>query len=149
MLELIRTSSANAEFQELVRALDQDLAIKDGSDHAFYAQFNKIDMIRHAIVAYEDGSAVGCGAMKDHPLGAMEIKRMFVPPENRGKGIASAVLAGLETWAKELGYEKCVLETGKRQTEALALYKRQGYSIIPNYGQYVGMDNSVCFEKML
>ncbi len=58
-------------------------------------------------------------------------------------------LAELEKWAAELGYNKCVLETGKKQPEAIALYKRSGYKIIPNYGQYIGIENSVCFEKAI
>jgi putative acetyltransferase len=59
------------------------------------------------------------------------------------------VLSELESWAAELGYPKCVLETGKRQPEAIALYEKQGYQRIPNYGQYIGVENSVCFEKVL
>jgi len=72
---------------------------------------------------------------------------MFTLPECRGKGIATKLLNELEKWTIELGYEKCILETGKRQPEAIALYKKNGYKSIPNYGQYTGMDNSVCFEK--
>ena len=74
---------------------------------------------------------------------------MYTVPESRGKGIATKVLIELENWASELGYEKCILETGKRQPEAIRLYTKNGYKLIPNYGQYVDMDNSVCFEKYL
>jgi len=74
---------------------------------------------------------------------------MYTLPGSRGKGIASQVLAELERWAAELSYEKCLLETGKRQPEAIALYKKRGYRLIPNYGQYAGVENSVCFEKIL
>jgi GNAT superfamily N-acetyltransferase len=77
----------------------------------------------------------------------MEIKRMYTLPECRGKGIATKVLIELEKWANELSYEKCILETGKKQPEAIALYKKNGYKLIPNYGQYAEMENSVCFEK--
>ncbi len=149
MISTTRTNSDNADFQELVKALDKDLALRDGAEHGFYSRFNKIDLIRHAIVAYEQDTPVGCGAIKAFSADAMEVKRMFVPPDKRGKGIASTVLAALELWAKELGYKKTVLETGKRQPEAIELYKKNGYAIIPNYGQYVGIDNSVCFEKAL
>jgi len=79
----------------------------------------------------------------------MEVKRMFTLPESRGQGLATTVLGELETWAAELGFERCVLETGKRQPEAIAFYKKHGYEIIPNYGQYAGIDNSVCFEKII
>jgi len=72
---------------------------------------------------------------------------MYTLPEFRGKGIATKVLIELEKWTKELGYEKCILETGKKQPEAIALYKKNGYELIPNFGQYAGVDNSICFKK--
>ena len=149
MISIKRTNSDDSNFQSLVRELDKDLAIRDGADHTFYAQYNKIDAIKHVVVAYENDAAIGCGAMKAFDKNAMEVKRMFVPLENRGKGIASIVLAELETWANELGYEKCVLETGLKQPEAIRLYEKNGYAKIPNYGQYIGIDNSVCFEKKI
>jgi len=74
---------------------------------------------------------------------------MYVIPEKRNKGFASEVLKELENWALELSYNKCILETGKRQPEAISLYKKNGYSNIPNYGQYSGVENSVCFQKVL
>jgi GNAT superfamily N-acetyltransferase len=64
-------------------------------------------------------------------------------------GIASNILAELEKWASELSYAKCILETGKKQPEAISLYKKNGYRIIPNYGQYCEVENSLCFEKKL
>ncbi len=149
MLTTIRTNSDNQDFIELVKLLDADLAIRDGNEHSFYAQFNKIDKIKHAVVAYENGVPMGCGAIKEYAPDAMEVKRMYTVPAGRGKGIATTVLAALEAWAKELNYAKCVLETGKKQPEAIELYKKSGYRIIPNYGQYVGIENSVCFEKEL
>ena len=79
----------------------------------------------------------------------MEVKRMFVPQEQRGKGIASRILKELESWAAELGYKKCILETGEKQPEAIALYKKNNYVVIKNYGQYVDVESSVCFEKMI
>jgi GNAT superfamily N-acetyltransferase len=79
----------------------------------------------------------------------MEVKRMFTLPAARGRGVATRVLNELQNWAAELGYEKCILETGKRQPEAIALYLKNGFVIIPNYGKYVGIENSVCFEKVL
>ena len=149
MITIIKTNSTNADFIELVKQLDADLAERDGNEHAFYHQFNKIDMIKHAVVLYENNVPVGCGAIKEYMPGSMEVKRMYTMPVVRGKGIASKVLAALEAWAAELGYSSCVLETGKRQPEAIALYTKSGYSIIPNYGQYAGIENSVCFEKKL
>lgn len=149
MMELKRSDSDNPDFIQLVRLLDADLAERDGEDHAFYAQFNKVAALRHAVVAYDNGIPVGCGAFKPFDEVTVEIKRMFVQPELRGRGLASQILSELEHWAKSLGYSRCVLETGKRQPEAIALYSKNGYETIPNYGQYAGMYNSVCFEKMM
>lgn len=149
MLRIVRTTSENPDFRTLVQLLDQDLAERDGAEHGFYAQYNKIDLIRHAVVAYQHDLPVGCGAFKEFEPGTVEIKRMYVRPECRQQGVARAVLSELETWAGELGYASAVLETGKRQPEAIALYQRSGYDFTPNYGQYVGIENSVCLRKAL
>lgn len=149
MLRFVRTTSENPDFRTLVQLLDQDLAERDGAEHGFYAQFNKINLIRHAVVAYRDEVAVGCGAFKEFEFGTVEIKRMYVQPECRQQGLARAVLSELEQWAAELGYSTAVLETGKRQPEAIALYQRSGYNFTPNYGQYMGVDNSVCLRKAI
>ncbi len=149
MIQCVRTDSENKHFQELVRELDADLKIRDGADHSFYSQFNKIDKIRNVILALDNGIPVGCGAIKELTLDSMEIKRMYVPLNRRGHGIATIILEELETWAHELKYSKCLLETGKKQPEAIELYKKNGYRIIPNYGQYENVENSVCFEKIL
>lgn len=149
MISILRTTSDNRDFIALVKVLDADLAQRDGSDHSFYAQFNKLDKIKHVVVAYEDDKAVACGAIKEFDASTMEVKRMYTLPDCRGKGIATKVLSELEKWAAELSCQKCVLETGKRQPEAIALYRKNGYKIIPNYGQYTGIENSVCFEKRI
>jgi putative acetyltransferase len=147
MIKLLRTDSGNPDFIGLVSYLDAELAKRDGSDHSFYGQFNTIDKIKHAVVAYENDQPIGCGAIKEYASDTMEVKRMYTSPKVRGKGIATGVLAELETWAAELSYERCILETGKRNPEAIALYQKNGYTLIPNYGQYAGVENSVCFEK--
>ena len=149
MINLIRTNSDDSDFRRLVALLDADLQIRDGIEHSFYAQFNKIDKIRHVVVAYLDGEAVGCGAIKEYETGAAEVKRMFVRPERRGRGVAKSILAELETWANEMDFSECVLETGLKQPEAIALYQKSGYEKIPNYGQYAGIENSVCMKKTI
>jgi GNAT superfamily N-acetyltransferase len=144
-----RTDSDDPDFIALVTQLDAYLRVIDGEEHPFYAQYNKLDKIRHVIVIYENNQAIACGAMKEFDPGTMEIKRMFTSPSARGKGVAGSVLKELEKWASELSYHRCILETGKRMDEAVRLYPRNGYSVIKNFGPYEGVENSVCFEKKL
>jgi putative acetyltransferase len=149
MIDIRKTDSTHPDFIRLVRLLDAFLGQRDGSLHSFYHQYNTITDIRHVLLAYEEGRSVGCGAIKVFDDHTMEVKRMFVVPECRMKGIASLVLRELENWTRELGYSRCILETGKGQPEAIALYRKRGYLLIPNYGQYATIENSVCFEKAL
>ena len=147
MTQIIRTDASHSDFQFLVSKLDAELAVIDGDDHDFYHQYNGIDDIKYALVLYADSTPVSCGAIKNFDTNSMEIKRMYTLPNQRGKGYASLILNELETWANELGFKYCLLETGKRQEDAVALYSKKGYMAIPNYGQYVGVENSVCFKK--
>jgi putative acetyltransferase len=149
MITLKRTTSEDLDFQYLVQLLDQDLKIRDGDEHEFYHQFNKITMIKHAVVAYIESIPIGCGAFKEYDTHTVEIKRMFVLPEFRGKGIAASVLTELEMWAFSIHYKSYILETGKKQPEAIALYQKMGYAVTANYGQYANVENSVCMRKEL
>ena len=144
-----RTNSENIDFINLVKKLDAYLKTTDGDEHDFYNQFNNIDVLKNVIIFYVDEIPVGCGAIKKLDDEAMEVKRMFLSPEYRGKEIAQKILLELEKWAKELGYKKCILETGKRQIEAVKFYHKCNYKVIPNYGQYTEMENSICFEKLV
>jgi putative acetyltransferase len=146
---IVRTDSGNADFRSLVTLLDADLRIRDGEEHGFYATFNKIDSLTQVVVAYRGGIAVGSGAIKRYSDEIVEIKRMYVLPNFRGQGVAGEVLRELEKWAVELGFSQSILETGKKQPEAIRLYQKSGYTQIPNYGQYQGVDNSVCMRKQL
>ena len=150
MTEIIRTNSESADFQSLVNLLDINLRERYGEIQTYYDQFNDITVIPYVVMVYVDGQAVGCGAFKKFDDTQVEVKRVFVKEENRGQGIARALLADLEKWAKELGFEACILETGDRQYEAIDLYtKKLGYEIIPNYGQYEGLEHSICMRKIL
>lgn len=147
MITTVRTNSENKDFIHLVKYLDAELAQLDGDEHAFYAQLNKTHNLNHVILAYENDKPIACGALREYSPTTMEVKRMYTLPENRGKGIATKILTELENWASELKYQKCILETGKRQPDAIWLYQKNGYKIIPSYGKYLVMENSVCFEK--
>lgn len=149
MITILRTNPENIDFLHLISELDKDIKIRDGEEHHFYAQFNKTDSIQHVVVAYNGNKAVGCGAFKIYEGTIVEIKRMFVDPESRGKNIASQILTTLESWAKEQSFTSCILETVRKYPEAIGLYKKNGYSITTNYGQYKGIDDSVCFSKTL
>jgi len=149
MIRTVRTNSKNVDFVQLVTLLDNLLALMDGREHDFYNQYNKIDNIQHVVVAYHGDLPVACGAIKEFNPETMEVKRMFTREDFRGKGFASSILTELENWAEELGYLKCILETGRRLPDAVRLYQWKGYLQIPNYGQYVHMENSICFEKKL
>ncbi|MEJ2113704.1 MAG: GNAT family N-acetyltransferase [Flavobacteriaceae bacterium] len=149
MLKLNRTNSEDPDFINLVKSLNAYLAIVDGEDHAFYMQYNGLDHLKHVVVAYVEDLPVGCGSFKEFNKESIEIKRMYVNPDFRGTGIAFEILNALEVWAKELNYKKCILETGKRQVEAVSFYTKNEYSIIPNFGPYIGVDNSLCFKKEL
>ncbi len=144
-----RTSSDDQNFITLVILLDAELAVRDGTDHTFYAQFNKIDMLKHCIVVFDGDQPIACGAIRALDEESMEIKRMYVHPLSRKKGLATLILNELERWSSELGYKRCVLETGMKQPEAIALYQKNGYHRVPNYGPYIGVDNSLCFMKIV
>ncbi len=148
-MRIIRTDAMNKDFQRLVTLLDLDLKERDGDDHPFFAQFNKLDSIRHVILCYHNELAVGCGAFREYAKEKAEIKRMFVLPEYRGHGYATSILSSLELWAKESGYDICILETGLKQPEAIGLYRKCGYTTIPNYSPYETINSSVCMQKIL
>ncbi len=149
MIKLVRTNSENSDFINLIKHLDAYLKITDGDEHDFYNQYNNIDVIKHVVVAYLNNIPVGCGAFKKFDNNCAEIKRMYTDPIARGKGVASKILQELESWAKELNYKSLILETGPKQTEAIAVYKKNMYGLIPNYGPYTNVSNSLCFKKML
>jgi putative acetyltransferase len=147
--KLIRTNSTNPDLPNLIQLLDQFILGFDEENNDFFAQFNKLDHIKHVIIAYDDNKAIGCGAIKQYQEGIVEIKRMFVRTEHQGKGFASKIIQELETWATELNYHTAVLETMTNNQPAISLYKKLGYQRIENYGQYEGLDSSICLSKKL
>lgn len=146
---VVRTDSRHPHFISLVKELDAYLAQTDGEEHSFYCQYNTLDMLNHVVLVYEHDKAVACGALKMLETGIVEVKRMYTLPRQRNTGKASLVLQNLEVWANEIGFYTLRLETGKRMPAAVAFYLKKGYVVIPNYGQYAGVENSVCFEKKL
>jgi GNAT superfamily N-acetyltransferase len=100
------------------------------------------------LVAYLDGVAVACAGWRNHGPDA-ELKRMFVAPVARGRGLARAVLEVVEQTARAAGRRRVILETGDKQPEAIALYRSAGYTDIPNFGYYADEPGCVCLAKAL
>ena len=148
MINLKRTKSSNVDFNTLISLLDKDLYSRYYNAQSKYDSFNKIDLINTVVIAYDNGQPVGCGCFKVVNDFTVEIKRMFVKNEHRGKGISKMILQELENWSKDFGYKRVILETGTRQLEAIGLYTNSGFKRIPNYGQYRDIETSLCFEKI-
>jgi putative acetyltransferase len=146
---ILRTNSDNPDFKRLTSKLDIELCKIYNTNPEDYEEYNRITGLPTVVLAYENDKPVGCGCFKFFSDKAVEIKRMFIVEDERGKGIASSILAELETWAKELGYLNVVLETGKGQPNAINLYEKYGYQRTENYNQYDELGISVCLKKVL
>ncbi len=144
-----RTTNSDINFRTLIAKLDDELNDVHDQQRQVYDQYNQVDLIQTVVVAYNKNLPVGCGCFKSFDYNTAEIKRMYVLPEFRGKGISKLILNELETWAKESGFTKAVLETGIKLPTAISLYKTHGYTRIKNYGVYKDLGDSICFEKLL
>jgi putative acetyltransferase len=149
MIQLQRTNSNDKNFITLTSSLDKDLEKIYGASQQQYDQYNIITNLTTVVIAYENNIAIGCGCFKPIDANTVELKRMYVVSGHRGKGIGAMLLKALEQWANELGFCNMVLETGTLQPEAIQLYIKQGFNIIPNYGQYKDNSLSVCMQKIL
>jgi len=147
IIELKRTDSENKDFIKLIIELEKYLAYVDEEAHSECKQYSKLETIKHVVIAYIEGKAVGCGAIRQYDTDTIEVKRMYISINARGQGVGSKILVELEIWAKQLGFKKSILETGNMLPEAIRLYKKNNYIQIPNYGQYENMEKSVCFLK--
>ncbi|MFV0469995.1 MAG: GNAT family N-acetyltransferase [Dysgonomonas sp.] len=149
IIEFRRTNSENEDFRKLVIELEKHLTNADEKAHSECKQYNKLETIKHVVIAYLGETAIGCGAIREYDTDTIEVKRMFVSIAARRQSVGTKLLTELETWAKQLGFKKSILETGNMLPEAVRLYKRNNYVQIPNYGQYKGMEKSICFAKEL
>ncbi len=149
MIRLERTHKDDPRFLNLVSLLDRDLSVRYEDGNVSYVPFNTLVKITAVVLAFIDSEAVGCGAFKPFLENSVEMKRVFVKPAFRGRGISKRVMAELETWASEKGCTRAVLETGINQPEAISLYEGIGYRRRDNFEPYVGLTESICFEKPL
>lgn len=145
--EIVMTDSSNPDFTQLIKILDQDLSARYGELQKQYDKHNKVDYIKNVVIAYEGNYPVACGAYKEYDSSSAEIKRIFVREEYRNRGLATRIMNKLEELARAGNYKCCILETGVKQQEAIGLYQKNGYGLIPNYGPYAGNLNSICMKK--
>lgn len=148
-MDYVRTDGKNEDFIENCRLLDMDLDRRVGRQikREKYQKFNQLDEIREAIVVYDHGRAVGGGAIRRYDDENIELKKVFVHNEYQGQGIGSRLVSLLIEWAAELGYRRMILETGELLAESCAVYKKLGFAVIPNYGPYADMPESLCMAR--
>jgi putative acetyltransferase len=138
--------------RRLVAALDAALAELYPPEQRFGPNLKAehLEGGRGAFVVARDGDrAIGCGAVRLLDSTTAEVKRMYVEPDHRSRGVGSAVLASLEAAARQLGAQRLVLETGVHQQASISLYRRAGFTQIDCWGEYASSPTSMCFEKNL
>ena len=150
-MDFIRTDGKNKDFIENCRLLDMDLdrRVSKKIKRDKYTKYNQLDEINEAIVVYDDNRAIGGGAIRRYDDENVELKRVFIHTEYQGQGIGSKLVSLLIEWAIELGYKRMILETGELLVESCAVYRKLGFKMIPNYGPYVNMPESLCMSKDL
>lgn len=150
-MDFKRTDGKDQDFIENCRLLDMDLDRRVGKvvKREKYKKYNQLDEIQEAIVVYEDHKAIGGGAIRRYDDENVELKRVFIHTEYQGQGIGSKLVSLLIEWAMELGYQRMILETGELLAESCAVYRKLGFEVIPNYGPYVNMPESLCMAKDL
>jgi putative acetyltransferase len=146
--EVIRTHSRHADFIRLQHALDAELAGRYGDEQLHFSQYNSVEDAK-VLLVYVNHTPVACGSFRTHHQGVAEIKRMYVQPIHRHRGLGKLLLAELEPWARSCGFEALILETGIKQPEAQRSYIRFGFRQIPNYPPYDRSSYSICFRKDL
>ncbi|HET6993684.1 MAG TPA: GNAT family N-acetyltransferase [Chitinophagaceae bacterium] len=152
-----RTDSNDPDFRLLVSHLDHELWNELKEDQSTYDQYNQVPDLPTVVLIFSDRKPVASGCFKKYSIDTVEIKRMFVEKECRGRGISKLVLGELEAWARESGFQFAILETSIHFKAARRLYTNAGYSITDNYDQYVtdnydqyvGLEESVCMRKKL
>lgn len=152
MIDIRREDLTSATAQALIAELNVELRSRYPEDGVSYFRLDP-DEVRPGrgafLVAYIDNAPVGCGAVRSIEEGAAEIKRMYVAPGFRQRGVARRVLEALEQEARNLGVTRLLLETGSRQPEAIALYEKAGYVVRGPFGEYDASPLNVFFEKHL
>jgi|WetSurMetagenome_2_1015567.scaffolds.fasta_scaffold659561_1 putative acetyltransferase len=143
-----RTTWNDFQFEELTKLLDQELRSNYGELQNQYDKSNIINENSYVVLCLKNGKAIACGCIREmEDESTVELKRMFTIEEERGKGIGKIIVEELEKWAFELQKKRIILETGVKQDSAIVMYKRIGYKVIENYGEYKENTNSICMAK--
>lgn len=149
-MKIVQVSHNDSDLHALINKLDEDLFQRYPEDEVFALDFSVPDIKDIVfLVAYIDGEPVGCGAIRPLDDTYVELKRFYVDPTYRRKGIAAAILHHLEERANELKFQYIRLEAGAPQPEAIHFYMKHGYYEIDRYGEYVNCLSSLCYEKKL
>lgn len=145
------TDGKDTDFAMLCDRLDGalDEIVGDSFELSQYKPYNQSESIHDVIMVYQKGKPVACGGFKMYDEDHAELKRIFTEPSNRNMGIGAELIRRLEAKAKIKGYQWCILETGQPLEAACHIYKRAGYKIIPNYGPYVDMPDSICMGRKI
>ena len=149
MIEVREVSWGHPDSEALRAAQRTEIEQRYGTPDSEPGPAPSADDITVFFVAYDDGTPVGCGGLRERDATEAEVKRMFVDPAHRGAGAAVAILGRLEQFGRDRGYARLVLETGDQQPDAIRFYVREGFTRIPNFGYYIGSPYSLCFEKNL
>ena len=150
-MQIVLTNGCDQRFIILCQKLDDYLNEIVGGEkqRQQYVQYNSLEEIHDVVLIMEKGVTVGCGSIRHYDDNTVEIKRVFVCDEYRGRTFGQIIMTELEMIARKAGYKKVILETGKLLKEAYRLYRGLGYQIIENYGPYADLTDSICMEKEL
>ncbi|HSS92408.1 MAG TPA: GNAT family N-acetyltransferase [Candidatus Dormibacteraeota bacterium] len=151
-LSIVAEAFESSDAQRLIAALDAGLAAVYPPEQRFGPNLKPAQLADGRgtfVIARDGGRAVGCGAIRLLDTTTAEVKRMYVEPDERGKGVGRAVLDSLEATARQMGVRRLVLETGVHQEVAIALYTRAGFTLVDCWGEYLSSPTSVCFQKHL
>lgn len=137
------------EFQALIRRLDAELAAKNGDEQDQFTAFNALAGIEDVVIARAHGQPIACASFKKRSADTGEVKRVYLDPAWRGRGVARRLMETLEARARRRGLAALLCETSRTFVEANGLYPRLGYRVVPNFPPYEGIAMSVCYRKEL
>ena len=152
-MKILITDAANLDFIRLTKELDENLngisADRPEEERTKYASFNELSDITKAFVMYDKETAIGCAAFKKYATDTVEVKRVFISKNYRGRGLSKMLLYELEKQVKNDGFSRLILETGKNNRAAVSMYKAINYKETDNFPPYTEMEDSICLSKDL